>query len=282
VIFNRSGLAALSDLRSPGYQSVFSQLEKDQEIFLNKEADFRSKAYKWPRDPLHTWSRIWEYPYVYYHLAEYFETLQQDPRPIVADVGSGVTFFPFSLAKLGYQVVCADIDPICETDLRKAALCVPHEPGMVEFRLITEGILPFSDGEADIIYCISVLEHIPSFEDTISEMVRILRPGGLLVLTIDLDIRGDSELGIQAHKRLTSKLRQHFDYLYPDVTIHPADVLHSVIGPYAIKKPKGIELARYILKQRIVKPLLGKKPAQLVQFHLAIQGFAMTKRGSSG
>jgi hypothetical protein len=85
-------------------------------------------------------------------------------------------------------------------------------------------------------------------------------------------------LGIEAYKRLTSKLRQKVDYLYPEVTTHPADVLHSGIGPYAIKKPKGLELACFILKQRIAKPLLGKKPSRLVPFHLAVQGFVMIKR----
>ena len=138
---------------------------------------------------------------------------------------------------------------------------------------------PLAHGKNEAVYSIiRVVEHIRIFENTISEMVRVLMPGGLLIVTIDLDLRGDSEIGIQAYKRLTARLRQGFDYLHPEVPIHPADMLHSGAGPYAIKQPKGIELALYILKQRIAKPLLGKKPSQLVPFHLAIQGFVMTKR----
>ncbi len=112
-VFQRCGLAALSDLASPEHRDSFANLEIEQAAFLDMEAEFRSKEYKWPRDPLHDWARVWEYPYVYYHLAAWMKTLPQDYKPLVADVGSGDTFFPFSIAKLGYQVICTDIDPIC-------------------------------------------------------------------------------------------------------------------------------------------------------------------------
>jgi len=277
-VFNRSGLAALSDFQTPEWRELFSLLEHEQTTFLAQESRFRSPVYKWPRDPLHNWSRVWEYPYVYHHVKCWCSKLRREGVPRVLDVGSGVTFFPFSVARLGYHVICADIDPVCEIDLSRAAQYVPHKPGRVDFRLITGATLPFSDEEADVMYCISVLEHIHTFENTISEMVRILKPGGLLLLTIDLDLKGNSEMGIEGYKLLTAKLQQSFDYLYPEVTTHPADLLHSGIGLYANKKPKGLELARFILKQRIAKPLLGKKPCRLVPFHLAVQGFALQKR----
>jgi len=95
-VFDRSGLAALSDLDCPVHNDIFSILEKEQDNFLSKEPEFRSKEYKWPRDPLHNFSRVWEYPYAYHHLSNFLKTLPQDSRPIVADVGSGVTFFRFS------------------------------------------------------------------------------------------------------------------------------------------------------------------------------------------
>ena len=88
--------------------------------------------------------------------------------------------------------------------------------------------LLFVDGEVDIIYCISVLEHIPDFENTISEMARILKQDGYLILTIDIDLRGDFELGIENYKRLLKILNQQFIICQPDQTIHPTDLLTSV------------------------------------------------------
>ena len=59
-------------LRAPRKQFPisFALLEKEQADFLAMESAFRSREYKWPRDPLHTWSRVWEYPYTYHHLQQ--------------------------------------------------------------------------------------------------------------------------------------------------------------------------------------------------------------------
>lgn len=223
--FKRSGLAALSDIASPEYQKLFALLEKEQELFLSKESSFRSPDYKWPRDPLHCWSRIWEYPYVYYHLRRAKETLRPEISQRVVDLGSGVTFFPFAVARLGYHVQCLDIDPICEHDLLCAASVVSHQPGKVEFFLVSNDYLPLGDKEIDIVYCISVLEHIANFELPIQEVARILKPGGLFILTIDLDLCGYMEIGVRRYQDMRRCLAAFFDLEQPEVTIHPMDML---------------------------------------------------------
>jgi len=276
--FNRSGLASLSDLQILEWSNTFKMLENDQSIFFSKEAEFRSPEYKWLRDPIHNWSRVWEYPYVYHHLKSLRKKFTDSEMPHVVDFGSGVTFFPFSVARLGYLVTCTDYDPICEKDLTRAIRCVTQKPGKIIFRLTDGKELPFSDAEVDLVYCISVLEHIPEFEIIISEIVRILKPGGYFILTIDLDLKGDSELNIESYKFLKLKLNQHFDYLYPEITIHPADILYSDVGPYALRKPQGLKFAWAFFKQRIVKPLLGRKPGQILSFQLAVYGNVLIKR----
>lgn len=282
-IFNRSGLASLSDLKSPVYQSIFAQLEKEQEAFLDKETDFRSEEYKWPHDPLHQWSRVWEYPYVYYHFANYLKTLSQNPPPIIADIGSGVTFFPFSLAKLGYQVVCTDIDPICKKDLSSAIKSVSHSPGRVEFRLINNSKLPLEDGECNAVYCISVLEHIPEFENTLTEMARVLKPGGPCLLTCDMDMNplGNTQFNVAQYERLLSVIGEKFCLFWPDQTIHPVNVLTTKNSLYPIlAHPLGFLRNGYrILKQRILKPLLGRKPDNVSTTHLCVLGLALKRKG---
>lgn len=283
-IFSRSGLAALSDLNSSGYKNTFSSLKKEQDIFLKKECKFRSEGYKWPRDPLHTWSRAWEYPYVFYHLANYLKTLPENSRPIVADVGSGVTFFPFSLARLGYHVVYTDIDRICERDLSLAHEFVPHSPGTVEFRLIKSSNIPFGDSECDAIYCISVLEHIPDFEKTVVEMARILKPGGLCLITCDINLKPEDGLQLDClqYTRFVSSVDKHFIRIYPEITIHPVDVLTTKKGPYPLEdQPLGIiRYGHLLIKQRILKPLLGRKPGKVKPdpLHLAVLGLVLRKK----
>ena len=42
--------------------------------------------------------------------------------------------------------------------------------------------LPFRDASFDLVYCLSTLEHVADVEATVSEMVRVARPGGSILL----------------------------------------------------------------------------------------------------
>ena len=283
-IFNRSGLAALSDLNSPEQQDIFLKLEKEQAAFLERQSEFRSDAYKWPSDSLHDFSRVWEYPYVFHHLATYLETLPQDAKPVVADIGSGVTFFPFSLAKIGYQVVCADIDPVCKKDLALASESASHSPGTVGFRLIESSNLPFEDSECDALYCVSVLEHIPDFEKTIAEIRRILKPGGLCLITCDINLRPEDERQLDSvqYARLMSLIDKFFVRVYSERTIHPVDVLTTKNSPYPRTNSNTgvVRMACQLVKQKIFKPLLGRQAGRLRATipHVGVLGLVLRKR----
>ena len=177
--FKAAGFAARSDLDKTAYRELFRELEAAQDGFLASSEQFRSPDYRWPHDALNCWSRIWEYPYIYQHMREIMSDYKdRGIAPRAVDVGSGVTFFPFALAALGWHVTCTDIDPVCERDLTAAIGTVPQQPGAVSFRMIENDRLPFDDGECDLVYCISVLEHIPGFEHSVLEMARVLKPGG--------------------------------------------------------------------------------------------------------
>ena len=43
--------------------------------------------------------------------------------------------------------------------------------------------LPFADGSFESVLCTQVLEHVPDPAKTISEIARVLRPGGIVILT---------------------------------------------------------------------------------------------------
>jgi SAM-dependent methyltransferase len=276
--FDRCGIAAASDLGTPMWREVFATMEDHQAAFLSQQHFFRSPTYKWPLDALHQWSRIWEYPYVYSHLAQWRRAYIGKTAPTVADIGSGVTFFPFSVARLGFHVLCADPDPVCKTDFTRAAKVVDYRPGQVDFRLIEDGGLPFETAECDLVYCISVLEHIQTFENTIREIARILKPDGLLYLTIDLDLQGNADIRVDRYTCLMARIHELFDLALPDKTIHPADMLSNLQGPYPMYSVSKWMKVRHFVKQELIKPLLGREPRPLLEYHLGVQGGVFTRR----
>ena len=119
--FEKSGLSLLTDLRDDNYEIIFHFLEKEQEYFFNKYFNLVNEEYfsKWPKDTLHWWSRIWEYPYVYYHVKKYLNKYIDKGKFKILDFGAGVNFFPFTIANLGSMVSCLDIDDLCIESLLK-------------------------------------------------------------------------------------------------------------------------------------------------------------------
>jgi SAM-dependent methyltransferase len=267
---DRNGLASSQDTETQPYLSIYSLLEEEQEYFLSHDHLFRSSDYKWPRDSLHNWSRVWEYPYVFHHLRNMVQQSHGMTTRVV-DVGSGVTFFPFSLARrLSMDIVCTDVDAVAERDIVRAASCVAHIPGTITFRR-TDGVkLPFDDASVDAAYCISVLEHIKRPEGLIAEIARVLRPRGIFILTIDLAIEGDGDIKPKPHGSLVQKIAEFFDYAVPDITVHPASLLTSDNSKYPLFPSNAIFRVRQFLK--VLAPTRGKKP------RLAVQGFALIKR----
>jgi len=53
----------------------------------------------------------------------------------------------------------------------------------IVIRDVSDGI-PFGDGVFDHVFCIEVLEHVPNPFGALAEMHRVLRPGGVLVLSV--------------------------------------------------------------------------------------------------
>ena len=41
----------------------------------------------------------------------------------------------------------------------------------------------FGDSSFDVIVCTEVIEHVPEYNDVLAEFVRLLKPGGLLIIT---------------------------------------------------------------------------------------------------
>jgi ubiquinone/menaquinone biosynthesis C-methylase UbiE len=54
-----------------------------------------------------------------------------------------------------------------------------------EFRQANLEALPFGDGEFDLVLCSQVIEHVLDASAAVRELARVLRPGGVLILSTD-------------------------------------------------------------------------------------------------
>lgn len=99
---------------------------------------------------------------------------EQSPKTIL-DLGCGGGFLSNALAKKGHRVTGVDIS---ESSLNVAAKY--DETKSVTYLNADVHHLPFEDRSFDIICAMDLLEHIDHPEKLISEIQRILKPGGLV------------------------------------------------------------------------------------------------------
>jgi SAM-dependent methyltransferase len=94
-------------------------------------------------------------------------------KSLVLDAGSGWFRFAEIASEFNKQVLHLDITRPSSDNLR-------------EYNFIQASIesLPFSENSFDFIYCISVLQYIRNEEVAMGEFYRVLKPGGILLLTV--------------------------------------------------------------------------------------------------
>jgi len=102
------------------------------------------------------------------------------PGLAVADVGTGTGILAGELARLGCRVVAVDHS----SRMLAAARANLEAAGAadVELREGPAEALPLREGEVDAAFAHMVLHYLASPPDAIAEMVRVVRPGGVVVL----------------------------------------------------------------------------------------------------
>lgn len=91
------------------------------------------------------------------------------------DVGGGPGYFADAFRALGATYVGLDAD---------AGELSLHGRNVAEGTVLGSGMaLPFRTGAVDVTYSSNVLEHVPEPERMADEMVRVTRPGGLVLLS---------------------------------------------------------------------------------------------------
>ncbi len=271
--FDRSGLASIDDLETSEWKSLFNELEEAQHVFAQKFDAYRSPEYPYKRNPLYDFSRCWEYPYVYHHLTQLF---QGPDCPLVVDHGCGVTFLPFYLMQKEFNVIGVDIDAVTEKDFLKACEILPNINGKGRFQKAIDDVLPLSDNSIDALYSISVLEHIPSPEKTVADIARVLKPKGIFILTMDIDIAGNLDLSPGKFKSIINEMNAHFRIIQPETTVHPRSLITTINSPYPFTIHQNIFKKSIRPLWEMLKPLIGKPRA--VFPIVAIGGYVLEKK----
>jgi len=118
-----------------------------------------------------------------------FDRLGLRPGERVLDMGCGAGRHAFEMYRRGADVIAFDQDADELAGVRDLFVAM-REAGEVPSGAdadVKEGdalSLPFGDGEFDRIVAAEILEHIPADIQAIEELVRVLRPGGTIALTV--------------------------------------------------------------------------------------------------
>jgi SAM-dependent methyltransferase len=118
-----------------------------------------------------------------------FDRLDVSQGDRVLDMGCGAGRHAFELYRRGTDVVAFDQDAdelSAVADMFAAMRAAGEVPDGAEAD-VKQGDalqLPFADGEFDRVVAAEVLEHIPADEAAIAELVRVLRPGGTMAVTV--------------------------------------------------------------------------------------------------
>src|SRR6478736_2974626 len=118
-----------------------------------------------------------------------FERLGLQRGDRVLDMGCGAGRHAFEVYRRGGDVIAFDHDgdELAGVLDLFAAMREAGEVPLGAEADIKQGdalSLPFADGEFDRVVASEVLEHIPADTDAIAELVRVLRPGGTIAVTV--------------------------------------------------------------------------------------------------
>jgi SAM-dependent methyltransferase len=224
-----------------------------------------------------------------------YERLGLQSGERLLDLGCGFGRHAFAAGRLGAHVVALDR---ADTELKEVrntfgAMAVAGEVSEAACAGTVQGdatTLPFADGAFDRVIASEVLEHVVDDAHALSELARVLRPGGVLAATVPasgpekicwrLSDEYHAPIAVGGHVRiysvveLSAKLRAaglqpfarhrahalHSPYWWLRCAVGPTNEDHPLVRAYRtflewdiVNQPRGVRFA-----ERALDPVLGK------------------------
>jgi ubiquinone/menaquinone biosynthesis C-methylase UbiE len=147
----------------------------------------------------------------------------------ICDLGCGAGPVTFALLKNDYDVVGLDYS----FDMLQNAKKRLEEGNIDHFPLVNSNgeSLPLRDEFFDCVVCLGVISYIENYQDMISEMFRILKPGGALIITY----------------------RNKYNLLCNDPIALIKHLIKLLLVFLRIRKPDGFKIGRYMKRSEVLQ-----------------------------
>ena len=178
-----------------------------------------------------------------FELRHGFLTHELRPDLRVLDLGCGEGRFTAEIASAGASVVGADV---AQAAIDRARARSPE----LEFaRVEIDGELPFADGAFDLVWASEVIEHVSDTARWLSEARRVLKPGGVLLVTTPS--HGRLRVAVGGLERFSEPLGDHL-HLYTRRSL--TETLTALgFGELTVRAVGGPPLLRRLLLGRGVR-----------------------------
>lgn len=161
-------------------------------------------------------NRYWEYGKIIKFAQKYLE-----PDSSILESGGGGSTLGPCLVKMGHRVHTTDING----GMLNGLMTYRRLPGYegLSWDVRSAENLGFPDGSFDVVMCISVIEHMPDDRPALTELQRVTKPGGYLLLSFDFTGHNQAPTHHQERLYTASDVQAIADHLTDCEPIEPLD-----------------------------------------------------------